>query len=176
MSNKFLSKERVFIQTTKYADILVESTGYTDFHKKIIESKIDYNDQKTYEIAQSGFVDFNQHLYENENEMNSISSGIYLEKSLITFRIFLWGAKGEGFEIFKHALVGEEINSLNTIDDIKEYVYLHLSELESGILNTYGEEERLAFEKLGLGLEERKLPLANILQDISVSNNMNDFK
>lgn len=175
MSNKFLSKEKVFIQTTKYADILVNSSGYTDFHEKIVENKIDYNEQKTYEIAQSGFVDFNQHLYENENEMNSISTGIYLEKSLITFRIFLWGAKGEGFEIFKHVLLGEEIQSLKSIEDIKEYIYVHVSELESGILKTYGEDERLAFEKLGLGLEERKLPLANILQDISLSNNMNDF-
>lgn len=176
MTDKFLTKNEIFIQTTKFADLLIESNGYEEFHNKIIENNLEYSDQKVYEIAQSGFFDFNQHLYENINEMNSISAGIFLERSLITFRIFLWGAKGEGFEIFKHVLIGNEISSLNSIDDIKEYIVLHLSELESGIIKTYNEDANKAFEMLGLGLENRKLPLANILQDLSIVNNISDFR
>lgn len=176
MSSNFLSKENIFIQTSKFAELLIESDGYDTFHDKIAENNLEYNEQKTYEIAQSGFVDFNQHLYENINEMNSISAGIYLQMSLVTFRLFLWGAKGECFEIFRHVLLGDEIKKLNSIEEIKEYVYLHLNELESGIIKTYGVDDKEAFEQLGLGLEKRQLPLPSLLQDLSIVNNMNDFK
>lgn len=176
MSSKFLSREKVFIQTTKFADLLIESDGYATFHDKILENNLDYNEQKTYEIAQSGFVDFNQHLYEEINEMNSISAGIYLQMSLVTYRLFLWGAKGECFEIFRHVLIGDEIKNLNSIEDIKNYVYLHLNELEEGIIKTYGEDAKKSFEQLGLGLEKRQLPLGEILQDLSIENNLNDFR
>ena len=176
MSNKFLNRENIFIQTSKFADLLIESDGYGNFHDKIVENNLEYNEQKTYEIAQSGFVDFNQHLYEEINEMNSISAGIYLQMSLVTFRIFLWGAKGECYEIFRHVLVGDEIKNLKNIDEIKEYVHLYISELECGILNTYGEDVKKAFEQLGIGLENRQLPLAQILQNMSIENNMNDFR
>lgn len=101
MSNNFLAKEKIFIQTSNFADLLIQSNGYSDFHDKIVENNLEYNEQKTYEIAQSGFIDFNQHLYEDINHMNSISAGIYLQMSLVTFRMFLWGAKGECFEIFR---------------------------------------------------------------------------
>ncbi|MGL6107456.1 hypothetical protein [Romboutsia sp.] len=176
MTGKFLTKDKVFIQTTKFADLLIQSDSYEVFHNKIAENNLEYNEQKVYEIAQSGFVDFNQHLYEEINEMNSLSAGIYLEMSLITFRIFLWGAKGEGFEIFKHVLIGKEISNLNSIEDIKEYIYLHISELESGIIKTYSEDTGKAFEMLGTGLESRKLPLASVLEDLTIANNISDFK
>lgn len=176
MTDKFLTQNEIFVQTTKLAELLIQSNGYEDFHNRIIENNLEYNEQKVYEIAQTGFFDFNQHLYENINEMNSISCGIYLEKSLITFRIFLWGAKGEGFEIFKHVLIGNEISSLNNIENIKEYIALHMSELESGIIKTYNKDAKKAFEMLGIGLEDRKLPLSNILQDLSIVNNISDFK
>ncbi len=176
MSNNFLNKENIFIQTSKFADLLIESDGYASFHDKIVENNLEYNEQKTYEIAQSGFVDFNQHLYEDINHMNSISAGIYLQMSLVTFRLFLWGAKGECFEIFRHVLIGDEIKNLNSIEEVKNYVYLHLNELEEGILKTYGKSAKESFEQLGLGLENRQLPLAGILQDLTIVNNLNDFR
>ena len=108
--------------------------------------------------------------------MNSISAGIYLQMSLVTFRMFLWGAKGECFEIFRHVLIGDEIKNLTSIEEVKEYIYLHLNELEEGIIKTYGQDVNKAFEQLGLGLESRQLPLANILQNVTVSNNINDFR
>ena len=176
MINNFLAKEKIFIQTSNFADLLIQSNGYSDFHDNIVENNLEYNEQKTYEIAQSGFIDFNQHLYEDINHMNSISAGIYLQMSLVTFRMFLWGAKGECFEIFRHVLIGDEIKNLNSIEEVKEYIYLHLNELEEGIIKTYGQDVNKAFEQLGLGLESRQLPLANILQNVTVSNNINDFR
>ncbi len=176
MQNKFLSKEKISIQTTKFADILAKCNGYSDFDEKIIESKIEYDNQKVYEIAQSSFIDFNNHLFENINEMHSISSGIYLDKSLITFRIFIWGSKGECYEIFKHVLIGKEIKSINNIEKIKEYIYKHLIELEFGIIKTYGENINKSLEKFGQAIESRRLPLQSILQFISVQNNINDFR
>ncbi|MGX4599739.1 hypothetical protein [Faecalimicrobium sp. JNUCC 81] len=176
MQIHFLSKDKISVQPTKLVEILIQSNGYTNFHENIVKNNIEYSDQKTHEISNGGFIDFNQHLYENINEMNSISTGIYLEKSLITFRIFIWGAKGEGFEIFKHVLRGEEINNLKTIEDLKEYIYIHINELEQGIIKTYGEDTNKAFEQFGLAIESRKLPLQSILQYLSIENNIKDFK
>lgn len=176
MQTQFLSKDKIFVQPTKLSEILLQSNGYTDFHDNIVQNNVEYNEQKTYEISTGGFIDFNQHMYENINEMNSISTGIYLEKSLITFRIFIWGAKGEGFEIFKHVLRGEEVNNLKTIEDLKEYIYTQISQLEQGIIKTYGEDANRAFEQFGLSIESRKLPLKSILQYLSIENNMQDFR
>lgn len=176
MQTQFLSKDKIFVQPTKLADILLQSNGYTDFHENIVQNNVEYNEQKTYEISTGGFIDFNQHLYENVNDMNSISTGIYLEKSLITYRVFIWGSKGEGFEIFKHVLLKDEINDLKTIEDLKEYIYIHLNELEKGIVKTYGEDINKAFEQFGLAIESRKLPLTSILQYLSIKNNMQDFR
>lgn len=176
MQINFLSKDKISVQPTKLAEILLQSNGYTNFNENIVQNNIEYSDQKTYEVSNGGFIDFNQHLYENVNEMNSISTGIYLERSLITFRIFIWGAKGEGFEIFKHVLLGEEINNLQTIEDLKEYIYIHINELEQGIRKTYDEDTNKAFEQFGLAIESRKLPLQSILQYLSIENNMQDFR
>lgn len=175
MQDRFLNKDKIFIQTTKFADILAKSNGYTDFDNKVIEYKIEYDSKKVYEIAQSSFIDFNNHLFENINEMHSISSGIYLEKSLITFRIFIWGSKGECYEIFKHVLIGEEIKSIDNIEMIKEYIYKQLLNLEQGIIKTYGEDINKSLENFGQSIESRRLPLQSILQFISIQNNINDF-
>ena len=155
MQKKILNKDSVSIQTNKFADVLVQSNGYRNFDEKILENSIEYDPQKIYEIAQSTFVDFNHHLFENINEMHSISSGIYLEKNLITFRIFVWGSKGECYEIFKHVLIGDELKSINSIEDINTYI---------------------CFEQFGLAIESRHLPLQSILQFISIQNNINDFR
>lgn len=176
MQSQFLTKEKIFTQPTKLAQILFESNGYSDFHENIVKNNIEYIESKTYEISNGGFIDFNQHLYENINEMNSISAGIYLEKSLITFRVFIWSAKGEGFEIFKHVLLKDEIDKLKSIEDIKEYIYTYMNELEKGIIKTYGEDTNTSFEKFGLAIESRKLPLQSILQYLSIENNINDFR
>lgn len=176
MKREFLTSDKIFIQPTNFANILVDSSGYTDLHDKISKSDLEYSDDKVFEIAPSGFVDFNQHLYEDINQMNSISCGLYLERSLVTFRIFLWGAKGEGFEIFKHVLRGDEIESLKSIDDMKVYVYKHLDELEEGILKTYSMSAMHSFEQLGMGIESKKLPLHSILQFITIDNNISDFR
>ena len=154
MKREFLTSEKIFLQPTKFADLLVDSSGYVDLHEKL----------------------FNQHLYEDINHMNSISCGIYLERSLITFRIFLWGSRGEGFEIFKHVLRGDEIDSLKSIEDIKFYMHKHLEELEDGILKTYSMNARHSFEQLGMGIESKKLPLHSILQFMSIDNNLSDFR
>ncbi len=176
MQKKILNKDSVSIQTNKFADVLVQSNGYRDFDEKILENSIEYDPQKIYEIAQSTFVDFNHHLFENINEMHSISSGIYLEKNLITFRIFVWGSKGECYEIFKHVLIGEELKSINSIEDINTYIYSHLEELEEGINKTYKGDTDKSFEQFGLAIESRHLPLQSILQFISIQNNINDFR
>ena len=46
MQNKFLSKEKISIQTTKFAEILAQSNGYTNFDEKIMEAKIEYDARK----------------------------------------------------------------------------------------------------------------------------------
>ena len=176
MNNQFLSKEKIFVQTTELAELLMQSSGYSDFHNKVVENNIEYNEQKTYEIASTGFADFNQHLYEDINHMNSISTGIYLEMSLMTYRLFIWSSKGEGFEIFKHVLLGDEIDKLKNVEDIKEYLYIHLKELEEGIVKTYGEDTQKSFEQFGMAIENRQLPLQSILQNLSIENNMKDFR
>lgn len=176
METPLITKEKVLTQASKFAEILINSTGYSELHDLIKESDLEYSDQKVFEIASSGFVDFNQHLYEDINHMNSISTGLYLEMSLVTYRIFLWSAKGEGFEIFKHVLRGNEIDNLKSLEDIKEFLYLHLNELENGILKTYGEDTLKSFEAFGNGIEKKQLPLNNILQYVSLENNINDFR
>ena len=104
MKREFLTSDKVFIHPTKFAYILLNSLGYSDLHDKLTKSDLEYSDAKVHEVAPSGFVDFNQHLYSDINHMNSISCGIYIESSLVTFRIFIWGSKGEGFEMIKHVL------------------------------------------------------------------------
>ena len=103
---------------------------------------------KTTKIAGAGFIDFNNHLYEDINHMNSISSGLYLDMTLVMFKIYIWGSKGEGFEVFRHVLRGEEIDNLKSIDDIKNYIYKGLSELEDGVVKTYNKDTKEAFEDL----------------------------
>lgn len=176
MQNQFISKDKVFTQTSKFTEILIHSNGYSNFHDNVLNSDTEYSDEKTYEIVSSGFVDFNQDLYEDINQMNSISTGLYIEMSLVTYRIFIWSAKGEGFEIFKHVLRGEEISNLKTIEDIKEYLYTHINELEQGIVNTYGQEVSKCFEQFGIAIESRQLPLNSILQYLTIENNINDFR
>lgn len=173
---EFISKEKIFANATKLAEILLESENYTDFHEKINNSDIDYDENKTYEVAPSGFIDFNHHLYEDINHMNSISTGLYLEKSFITFRIFIWTSRGEGFEIFKHILRGQEINKLKSIDDVKEYLFTHLNELEQGIMNTYSKDLEKSLEDFGAGIELKRLPLPSILGCMSIENNLQDLR
>lgn len=173
---KILENNNVNIQVSELGKILIQSNGYEDFYNNLSKCNIAFNEAKTYEIASSGFVDFNQHLYEDLNHMNSISSGIYLERSLITYRIFIWGSKGEGFEIFKHVFIGEEISNIKTEDDIKQYIESHLQELQEGILKTYNEGVKESFEKFGMAIENRALPLQSILQFLTIPNNINDFR
>lgn len=174
--NKFITKEMVFAQPTKLSQILNVSNGYVELHENISKNNIEIDEQKTYEIAQGGFIDFNKHLYEEENHMNSISCGLYLEMTLVTFKIFIWGSRGEGFEIFKHVLRGDEINNLKSIEDIKEYMYKHISEFEEGVINTYNQDVKDSFESFGKGIETRQLPLPNILKYLTIENNINDFR
>ncbi|MGL4912411.1 MAG: hypothetical protein ACRC3Y_08265 [Romboutsia sp.] len=176
MDNKFLTPDKIYIQIGDLGSILTKSSGYEDFYNKVQEQNIEIKQEKTYEIASSGFVDFNQHLYEDINHMNSISSGIYIDKTLIIYKIFIWGAKGEGFEIFRHVLLGEEIDKLETEEQIKEYIQMHLKELEEGIIKTYNEEIKESFEKFGMAIETRALPLQSILQFLTLQNNINDFR
>ena len=61
---EFISKEKIFANATKLAEILLESENYSDFHERLSTSDIDYIENKTYEVAPSGFIDFNHHLYE----------------------------------------------------------------------------------------------------------------
>ena len=172
---EFISKEKIFANATKLATILLESENYNDFYEKLkgIEG---YNENKTYEVAPSGFIDFNHHLYEDINHMNSISTGLYLEKSFVTFNIFIWTSRGEGFAIFKHVLRGEEIKKLKTIDDVKEYLFTHLNELEQGIMKTYNKDIKESLEDFGAGIEAKKLPLATILGCMTIENNIQDLR
>ena len=174
--NRLITKEKVFVQASQLAEILINSNGYGDFHDKIVKNNIVCEESKNYEIAGAGFIDFNQHLYEDINHMNSISSGLYLDMTLVMFKIYIWGSKGEGFEIFRHILRGEEIANIKSIDDIKEYIFKGLSELEDGIIKTYNKEIKESFEDFGKGIESRQLPLPNILKHISIENNINDFR
>ena len=172
----FITKENIFLQPTKFSDLFIKSNGYESVYMQIIQSGIEYNETKPYDLLPSGFIDFNQHLYEDINQMNSISSGLFLERSLVTFRIFIWTSRGEGFEIFKHILNDKEIDSLNSVDDVKEYVYIHLNELEKGIMETYKKDLKESFEEFGKGIEAKKLPLASILSNLSVENNISEFR
>ena len=173
---EFISKERIFANATKLTEILLKSENYSDFYEKLSNSDIDYNENKTYEVVPSGFIDFNQHLYEDINHMNSISTGLYLEKSFITFNIFIWTSRGEGFVIFKHVLRGGEISKLNSIDDVKEYLFTHLNELERGIVKTYNKDIKESLEDFGAGIEVKRLPLAGILGCMSIENNIQDLR
>ena len=174
--DRLITKEKVFVQTNQLAEILINSNGYGDFHDNIVKNNIVCEENKNYEIAGAGFIDFNQHLYEDINHMNSISSGLYLDMTLVMFKIYIWGSKGEGFEIFRHVLRGEEIANIKSVDDIKEYIFKGLYELENGIVNTYNKETKESFEDFGKGIESRQLPLPNILKAISLENNINDFR
>lgn len=176
MQDKFITKEKIFLQPTKFSEMLINADGYESFYKQIIESKVEYNEEKPYDLLPSGFIDFNQHLYEDINHMNSISSGLFIERALITFRIFIWTSRGEGFEIFKHVLSEKEIDNLKNLEDAKEYVYNHLTELEDGILNNYSEDTLKCYEEFGKGIEAKKLPLPSILKFLSVDNNISDFR
>ncbi|MGL5694482.1 MAG: hypothetical protein ACRCXA_10420 [Peptostreptococcaceae bacterium] len=177
MQEKIITDNKIFLQPTKVSDTFFSSTGYEDFHSKILEKEIALEESKSYDLLPSGFIDFNQHLYKDINHMNSISSGLFIEKTLITFRIFIWTSRGEGFEIFKHVLRGSEINMINSLDDAKKYVYSHLDELEKGINETYNSEEtNKSFEEFGKGIEAKKLPLASILKYLSIDNNISDLK
>ena len=173
---EFISKERIFANATKLTEILLNSESYANFHERLSVSDLDYKENKTYEVAPSGFIDFNQHLYEDINHMNSISTGLYLEKSFITFNIFIWTSRGEGFAIFKHILRGEEINKLKSIDAVKEYLFNHLNEFEQGILKTYGKDIEKSLEDFGAGIEAKRLPLAGILGCMSIENNIQDLR
>lgn len=173
---EFINKERIFANATKLAEILLVSENYSDFHEKLSKSNIDYNENKTYEVAPSGFIDFNQHLYEDINHMNSISTGLYLEKSFVTFNIFIWTSRGEGFAIFKHVLRGEEINKLKTIEDIKEYLFTYLDELQQGIMKTYKKDLKESLEEFGAGIEAKRLPLPSILGCMTIENNLQDLR
>lgn len=172
----FIKKEKVFVNPTKLSEILLKSENFSDFHEKLNNSEIEYNESKTYEVAPGGFIDFNHHLYEDINHMNSISAGLYLEKSFITFDIFIWTSRGEGFAIFKHVLRGEEINKLNTMEDVKEYLFDCLKELEEGIVKTYNKDLQKSLEDFGAGIEAKRLPLPSILGCMSVENNMQDLR
>ena len=174
--DRLITKEKVFAQTNQLSEILINSNGYGDFHDNIVKNNIVCEENKNYEIAGAGFIDFSQHLYEDINHMNSISSGLYLDMTLVMFKIYIWGSKGEGFEIFRHVLRGEEIANIKSIDDIKEYIFKGLSELEDGIIKTYNKEIKESFEDFGKGIESRQLPLPNILKHISIENNINDFR
>lgn len=176
MDKQFITENMVHTQTNLFADVLLKSNSYSQLHESILESKEEYSDQKIYEIVSSGFIDFNQHLYEDINHMNSLSTGLFIEMSLVTYRIFIWSSKGEGFEIFKHVLRGDEIAKLNSLDDIKQYLYIHLNELEKGIFATYNKNVKESYEDFGNGIEKRQLPLNSILQYITLENNISDFR
>ena len=176
MQNKFITKEKIFIQPTNFSDILINANWYEDFHQLVLDNNIEYSDAKSYDLCPSGFIDFNQHLYEDINHMNSISSGLFIEKSLITFRIFIWTSRGEGFEIFKHVLRGNEIKNLKSLEEVKDYIFKHISELEDGIISTYGKDIVGSFEDFGKGIEAKRLPLANILKYLTIDNNISDLK
>ena len=70
----------------------------------------------------------------------------------------------------------EEINKLKTIEDVKEYLFTHLNELEKGIVNTYKKSIKESLEDFGAGIEAKKLPLATILGSMSIENNIQDIR
>lgn len=176
MQDKLITKDKIFIQDTNFSNVLYKSSGYEDFHTNAANNNIEIDENRTYDLLPSGFIDFNQHLYEDINHMNSISTGLYLEKSFITFNIFIWTSRGEGFAIFKHILRGGEINRLNSIDDVKEYLFTHLNELEQGIMKTYNKDMKDSLEDFGAGIEAKRLPLAGILGCMSIENNIQDLR
>ena len=88
--DNFITKEKVFVQTSKLAEVLINSDGYEAFHDNIVKNNIVYEESKNYEIVGAGFIDFNQHLYEDINHMNSISSGLYLDMTLIMLKIYIY--------------------------------------------------------------------------------------
>ena len=99
-----------------------------------------------------------------------------MEKSFVTFNIFIWTSRGEGFAIFKHILRGEEINKLKSIEDVKEYLFIHLSELEQGLMKTYGKDLEESLKDFGAGIEAKRLPLPSILGCMSIENNLQDLR
>ena len=133
--DRLITKEKVFVQTNQLAEILINSNGYGEFHDNIVKNNIVCEESKNYEITGAGFIDFNQHLYEDINHMNSISSGLYLDMTLVMYKIYIWGSKGEGFEVFRHVLRGEEIANLKSVEDIKNYIYKGLSEQKRHLKN-----------------------------------------
>ena len=60
--DRLITKEKVFAQTNQLAEILINSNGYADFHDNIVKNNIACEENKNYEIAGAGFIDFNQHL------------------------------------------------------------------------------------------------------------------
>ena len=103
------------------------------------------------------------------NPYNIKKGNIGILKHLSSKQLFKW-TEGAINIIF------EEIDNLKSIDDIKDYIYKGLSELEDGIVNTYNKETKEAFEDFGKGIETRQLPLPNILKYINLENNINDFR
>ena len=172
MQVEFLSKEKLFINPTKFTQGFLNSDSYEDMYDRIIHSNLEFDETKTYEIASGGFMDFNQHLYEDENHMNSISAGITLEKCLVAFQILIWSSTGAGYLIFNHIFSEEEVKMLCSIEDIKDYIHTHLHELEQGILQTFGKDVQKSFEDFGRAIEETKLPLQSLFQYLSVENNI----
>lgn len=172
----FINREKIFANVTKLSKILLTSENYPDFHERLKNDDVQYDENKTYEVAPSGFIDFNHHLYENINHMNSISTGLYLEKFFVTFNIFIWTSRGQGFAIFKHILHDEEINKLKDIEDVKEYLLTHLNELQEGIMRNYKKDIEKSLEEFGMGIETKRLPLASILRCMTIGNNLQDLR
>ena len=50
MQGKFITKENIFIQPTKFSDMLINASGYESFYMQIIESKTEFNEEKSYEL------------------------------------------------------------------------------------------------------------------------------
>ena len=63
-----------------------------------------------------------------------------------------------------------------TIEDVKDYLFTHLNELEKGIVNTYKKSIKESLEDFGAGIEAKKLPLATILGSMSIENNIQDIR
>ena len=47
--NRLITKEKIFIQTNQLVDILINSSGYNDFHDKIVKNNIVCEENKNYE-------------------------------------------------------------------------------------------------------------------------------
>ena len=45
--NRLITKEKIFIQTNQLVDILINSSGYNDFHDKIVKNNIVCEENKT---------------------------------------------------------------------------------------------------------------------------------